>query len=64
MKDYDYERNPSPWSDSSRIKKIVIEKGVTSIGQDAFYSCTALESVRIPGSVRSVEAMPLACAKA
>ena len=33
------------------IKKVVIESGVTTIGNDVFISCTALTSVTIPASV-------------
>ena len=33
------------------IKKVVIESGVTTIGDDVFISCTALTSVTIPASV-------------
>ena len=37
-----------PWADyAPAIKKLVIEEGVTSIGDYAFYYCTALESVNI-----------------
>ena len=44
----------TPWYDNSdEIKTIVIESGVTSIGNNAF-SCTYLESVSIPASVTSI----------
>lgn len=38
----------------SSIKKVVIEKGVTSIGEWTFYEHEALESVTIPDSVKSI----------
>ena len=36
------------------IKKVVIESGVTTIGNDAFYGCTALTSVTIPDCVTTI----------
>lgn len=42
-----------PW-DGADIKTIVIESGVTSIGVEAFSSCSKLESVSIPASVTSI----------
>ena len=36
------------------IKTVVIEDGVTSIGDDAFYNCTGLTSVVIGNSVKSI----------
>ncbi|MDR2691289.1 MAG: leucine-rich repeat protein [Dysgonamonadaceae bacterium] len=37
------------------IKAVVIEEGVTSIGNAAFYMCSALTSVTIPQTVTSLE---------
>ena len=48
MKDYDYDSNPSPVYNNSDVKKIVIEDGVTSIGNFAFHSCSSLPSITIP----------------
>ena len=50
------------WDDStawwnhyrSEIKKIVIQKGATSIGDAAFYYCTNLTSIKIPTTVTSI----------
>ena len=45
----------SPWLiDSEKIKKVVIEDGVTSIGNCFFYWCTSLTSITIPNSVMSI----------
>ena len=56
MKDYeDYDSGAAPWySVRSQVKSVVIERGVTSIGNDAFYYCDDLASVTIPGSVTSI----------
>ena len=54
MKDYNADDNPSPAYNNSKVKKIVIEKGVTSIGNKAFYSCSSLTSITIPDSVTSI----------
>ena len=37
-----------------QIKKVVIEDGVTSIGQFAFSDCVSLTSVRVPSSVTTI----------
>ena len=46
-----------PWYNRrDEIKKIVIENGVTNIGNYAFYYCTGLTSITIPNSVKSIGA--------
>ena len=54
MKDYAYNTNNSPAYNNSNIKKVVIEDGVTSIGEYAFQSCTGLTSIKIPKSVTNI----------
>ena len=45
----------SPWySSKDVIKSVVIESGILSIGDAAFYDCTNLKSVSIPDSVTSI----------
>ena len=45
----------SPWySQRRKIKKVVIEKGVTNIGVNAFNNCYYLTSITIPNSVTSI----------
>ena len=49
MANYNY--GESPWFNSAAITKIVIEDGVTSIGNYAFSQLTKLTSVTIPDRV-------------
>lgn len=45
-----------PWGEHLKeIKKVVIEEGVTSVGQLAFANCTALTEVTLPASLRRIE---------
>ena len=50
------ETNPVPWQ-SSNVREIVIEDGVTNIGDQAFRSCMSVTSVTIPKSVTSIGMM-------
>ena len=44
-----------PWHDNSlSIQTVVIENGVTSVGDCAFEDCTSLTSISIPNSVTSI----------
>lgn len=55
MKDWDKEKNPAPWyGQRATINKVIIENGVTSIGNDAFTECESLTSIVIPDSVRLI----------
>ena len=54
MKDYDNGDNPSPVCNNSNVKKVVIEDGVTNIGNWAFSECSSLTSITIPESVTSI----------
>ena len=47
MLDYDLEK--APWSDSrDNIKKIIIRKGVTTVGKSAFNECKNVTNIEIP----------------
>ena len=51
----DYTTLYVPWRNyKSSIKKVVINNGVTSIGNCAFLLCTGLTSITIPNSVTSI----------
>ena len=55
MPNYDIYKNEAPWyNDRGEIKKVVIENGVTNIGNYAFYDSGNLTSVDIPNSVTSI----------
>ncbi|MGN1132750.1 MAG: leucine-rich repeat protein, partial [Ruminococcus sp.] len=54
MEDYSYEKN-APWYEfKDKIDSIVIENGVTTIGDFAFNNCTTVSKVTIPDSVTRI----------
>ena len=45
----------APWySNRTKILSVVVELGVTSVGDYAFYACLKLASVSLPGDVKSI----------
>ena len=45
---------PAWYECRKKIETVIIDNGVTSIGNWAFYSCSNITSVTIPGSVRNI----------
>ena len=56
MKDWEfYGNNVSPWKESKdQITRVVIESGVTSIGNNAFSSCFYLTDISMPDTVTCI----------
>ena len=55
MYDFGSESAKAPWRIGERpISSVIIDSGVTSIGNFAFYDCDSLTSVEIPNSVTSI----------
>ena len=53
MYNYDNGANKSPFNGNEAIQRVVIEDGVTSVGNYAFYGCAGIESIDL-GSVGSL----------
>ena len=47
-------QNAPDFGNKNRIRAVVIEEGITSVGASAFYSCKRLQSVTLPVSVTAV----------
>ncbi|MBQ3855298.1 MAG: leucine-rich repeat domain-containing protein, partial [Ruminococcus sp.] len=43
------------FENSSDIKSVVIEEGITEIGSDVFYDCSKLTSVSLPSTLTNVQ---------
>ena len=51
----DYDAEDAPWFENRwNVEKVVIEDGVTSIGNHAFYDCYWLETAQIPVTVTTI----------
>ena len=48
------ERVPNPFSSNDKIKKVVVEQGITSLGNYLFYDCRSLTEVQLPSSLKTV----------
>jgi hypothetical protein len=52
----DYSSNTIPWRNYNKeIKKVVIESGVSTIGEEAFFNCTSLLSATIPNTIITIK---------
>lgn len=52
---YDYEEGKAPWNSiKSRIKTVIIDSGVTTIGARAFKGCSNLTSVSLPSTLTDI----------
>jgi len=49
-----YYHEPTPWNNNRILEKIIVEEGITHIGDCAFFNCIAVKSVEIPNSVESI----------
>ncbi len=55
------EGNMAPWyEDREKITSVTIKKGITNIGDLAFYGCTALQSISLPESITKIGDMAFA----
>ncbi|MBO7097962.1 MAG: leucine-rich repeat protein [Alphaproteobacteria bacterium] len=54
MNDYLNNREESPFYNNLAIKKIIVEEGITHIGQDIFCGCENLKHVELANSVQKV----------
>ncbi len=56
MYDYSFsDPNWTPWiSHKDSMTSVVVEAGITYIGEYAFYSCNQMESISIPGTVTAI----------
>ena len=55
MPEYTFDE-PSPFSESTDIKKVVISSGVTNIGDYLFYNCSNIKTIEISDTVSKVGA--------
>ena len=56
MYDYDYSDNRAPWyNQRNDVETIVVEEGLTSIGQYAFFSLKYVDSLSLPGTLTDID---------
>ena len=59
MYNYDYigGSNPAPWCADglrSRVRTVVVKKGITELGYDVFAECSELQKVTLPGGLKEI----------
>ena len=55
MKDWDeYSSYPGWYSNREKVKKVIVNNGVTRIGDEAFRYCSSLTSIILPNGVTSI----------
>lgn len=54
MKNWKNYYDPSPWEKNDQITHVVIESGVTSIGNNAFWCCFYLTDISMPDTVTRI----------
>ena len=59
MYNYDYigGSNPAPWCVDglrSRVRTVVVKKGITELGYDVFAECSELQKVTLPGGLKEI----------
>lgn len=55
MPDYDYNRRNTPWeAERANIRELVIEEGLTSVGDGAFHGCSNLQKVTLPSGITQI----------
>ena len=50
----DYSWDDSPWNQDAAVKALRVGEGVTSLGDYAFYNCTALAEITLPESLTAI----------
>ncbi len=55
MYNYDYENNKSPFCENDAIEQVIIEDGVTNVGEYAFYLCKNIKTVEFPASLLRID---------
>ena len=46
---------PAPWEEvKDKIKKVIIEEGICSVGNNAFNECTELLNIQLPSTITSI----------
>ncbi len=59
-----YTKNKAPWSDRQKtIQTVIVNQGVTAIGNYAFFNCVALSNISLPDGLKQIGASALSNCK-